>query len=63
MTKVQEDAFEHDADLKHNVGAVAEYLWTSAKTHGVVKYRAQIIINGTEHANKLSSIIIIKQIR
>ena len=38
MFKVQEDAFKHDTDLKENVGAVAEYLWTSAKTHAVVDY-------------------------
>lgn len=28
MAKVQEDAFTHDADLKNDVGAAAEYLWT-----------------------------------
>jgi hypothetical protein len=38
MTKVQEDAFANDVELKNDVGAVAEYLWTSAKTHAVVKY-------------------------
>ena len=33
MTSIQQDAFRHNDDLKDDVGAVAEYLWTSGKKH------------------------------
>ena len=38
MAKIQADAFEDGTALREDVGAVAEYLWTSAKTHAVVNY-------------------------
>ena len=37
MTKLQEDAFKNQKAMRTDVDAVAEYLWTSTKTHGVVK--------------------------
>ena len=37
MKKLQSDAFRNDEALQEDVGAVAEYLWTSGKTHAVVK--------------------------
>ena len=37
MKVIQEDAFKDGAALKNDVAVVAEYLWTSAKTHAVIK--------------------------
>lgn len=37
MSKIQDEAFRNDKALKDDVGAVAEYLWTSGKKHLVVK--------------------------
>merc|ERR1712084_144744 len=37
MAKIQDDAFRNDKDLKSDVGAVAEYLWTSGKKHEIVQ--------------------------
>ena len=37
MTDLQDEAFRNDEALRTNVDAVAEYLWTSTKTHDVVK--------------------------
>ena len=36
MTKLQDDAFKNQKALRNDVDAVAEYLWTSTKTHDVV---------------------------
>jgi hypothetical protein len=37
MGKIQDDAFQNNKALKDDVSAVAEYLWTSDKSHDVVK--------------------------
>ena len=37
MAKIQEDAFKNNAALQNDIGAVAEYLWTSENAHHVVK--------------------------
>jgi len=37
MAKIQSDAFKNNAALQTDVGAVAEYLWTSENAHAVVK--------------------------
>ena len=37
MEKIQDDAFRDSKALRDDVGAVAEYLWTSAKSHPVSK--------------------------
>jgi len=39
MRKIQGDAFKNNEELANDVGAVAEYLWTSGKTHVIVKNR------------------------
>ena len=39
MGQIQDDAFKDDAALRHDVAALAQYLWTSAKTHRVVQFR------------------------
>lgn len=39
MQKIQEDAFKDDNALKTDVGAVAEYLWTSEQSHNVFRHR------------------------
>ena len=49
MEKIQGDAFKNNMALKSDVGAVSEYLWTSAKAHGVV--------NGMELCSVLNAVI------
>ena len=49
MEKIQGDAFKNNMALKNDVGAVSEYLWTSAKAHGVV--------NGMELCSVLNAVI------
>ena len=39
MKDIQGEAFRHNEVLEKDVGAAAEYLWTSAKTHAVVNYK------------------------
>ena len=39
MKDIQGEAFRHNEVLEKDVGAAAEYLWTSAKTHAVIDYK------------------------
>ena len=38
MLQIQDAAFKNNDALQNDVAAVAEYLWTSAKTHRIVKH-------------------------
>ena len=49
MMKIQDDAFRNNEALQNDVLAVAEYLWTSGKTHNIV--------NGMELCSVLNAVI------
>ena len=49
ILKLQEDAFKHDEAMQNDVDAMAEYLWTSSKKHG--------ILNGMELCSVLNAVI------